>query len=143
MHRRDLVCQSSLNNTQPWGSEAALGGKLLNSNFQGPLLTALREVLSSYIQHESDVCSQSSRVQTCKTSTALRTKNNQATVDGETALVLQAEKAEGTCPALCMKSQSLRQRHIFLTPTLLAIWTVSSPSLNLCLTIYVVKITTC
>lgn len=35
------------------------------------------------------------------------------------------------------------QRHIFLTPTLLAIWTVSSPSLNLCLTIYVVKITTC
>lgn len=113
------------------------GGELLNSNFQGPLLPTLREALSGYIQHGSDVCSQSARVQTCKTSSALRTKNSQATVVGETALVLQAEEAEGTCPALCMKS------HIFLTPALLAIWTVSSPSLNLCLTIHVVKITTC
>lgn len=118
---RDLINQLSLNSTDPWGFEAALGG---NTEFELPGITILlfeRSIIQWRPAQKwtSKPHKQSARRKMCKNSNALRTKNNQQTMGRGTILVLYlAEKAETVCLTLCMKSPASDGRglHFSLPP---------------------------
>lgn len=109
VHSRHLIYQQSC--AQPRGSEAVLGGELLNLNLPGPLLSLLREqypvrpAWKGFSQHV-----RRAGVWMCRKSSARRARNSQGTVHGGTALGLQTGKAERTCPALRVTSPATEGR---------------------------------